>query len=136
MGQFSWLAQNTGDAILEAGARKHFGINQVVVMIDNSGNEWVEKNYQGYGEFGGKDFFVLVAEMNKVKFVDFDQMREAGIDLYYENKDAITPNLYLGQKDDYEWVNERPQDDPNQGWGTELCDDEDEDEEVDEEYED
>ena len=33
-------------------------------MIDNNGNVWTEDNYEGYGRFGGKDYYELLAEMN------------------------------------------------------------------------
>jgi hypothetical protein len=33
-------------------------------MIDDKGNVWSEDHYDGYGTFGGKDFYELLAEMN------------------------------------------------------------------------
>jgi len=33
-------------------------------MIDNKGNVWTETQYDGYGVFGGKDYYELLAEMN------------------------------------------------------------------------
>lgn len=33
-------------------------------MTDNKGNQWIEHEYDGYGEFGGKDYHELVDEMN------------------------------------------------------------------------
>jgi len=33
-------------------------------MTDNKGNSFEEKCYEGYGVFGGKDYYVLLAEMN------------------------------------------------------------------------
>lgn len=35
-----------------------------VYMVDDKGNSWEEKNYRGQGDFGGKNYFELVAEMN------------------------------------------------------------------------
>ena len=40
-------------------------------MKDNQGNLWKEDNYEGYGVFGGKDFYELMAEMNGL--VDRDE---------------------------------------------------------------
>lgn len=33
-------------------------------MHDDNGNIYFQKEYQGYGDFAGKDFFALLAEMN------------------------------------------------------------------------
>jgi hypothetical protein len=33
-------------------------------MIDNKGNVFTENEYEGYGVFGGKDYYELLAEMN------------------------------------------------------------------------
>jgi hypothetical protein len=61
MGFFSWRTQDTDRSIANNySTRKTF----TVVMIDNKGNKWVEQSYEGYGVFGGKDFYELLAEMN------------------------------------------------------------------------
>lgn len=36
-------------------------------MITEDGQIFTEEAYEGYGEFGGKDFYVLAAEMNGLK---------------------------------------------------------------------
>lgn len=61
MGFFSWKAQNTGQTIWNKWS-DHGPTH--VVMIDDKGNAWEEQEYNGYGVFGGKDFYTLVAEMN------------------------------------------------------------------------
>jgi hypothetical protein len=33
-------------------------------MLDNTGRAWVETHYQGYGVFGGMDYYILVDLMN------------------------------------------------------------------------
>jgi hypothetical protein len=33
-------------------------------MLDNKGNVFMENEYEGYGVFGGKDYYELLAEMN------------------------------------------------------------------------
>ena len=61
MGFFSWKTQDTDKSIAnEYSNRKTFRVQ----MIDNKGNVWTEDNYDGYGRFGGKDFYELLAEMN------------------------------------------------------------------------
>ena len=33
-------------------------------MFDNKGNKFLEKNYEGYGVFGNKDYYELLDQMN------------------------------------------------------------------------
>jgi hypothetical protein len=62
MGFFSWKTQDTDKSI----ANEHSNRNTFrVQMIDNKGNVWTEDNYDGYGRFGGKDYYELLAEMNE-----------------------------------------------------------------------
>jgi len=90
-------------------------------MTDNKGNKWHEKDYEGYGVFGGKDFYQLLAEMNNVEGLtgDVDNDREFGIDLFFsadsgKPKKFIAPNL---TEDAYaEWTDTIPKDCPDQGW--------------------
>lgn len=89
MGFFSWKTQDTNRSIANIYSNKP---TFKVIMLDNKGNKWVEENYEGYGEFGGKDFYVLLAEMNDVKG-DFETLRSAGIDLYFGDEPFISPNL-------------------------------------------
>ena len=61
MGFFSWKTQDTDKSIAnEHSNRKTFRVQ----MIDNKGNVWTESEYDGYGRFGGKDYYELLAEMN------------------------------------------------------------------------
>ena len=106
MGFFSWRTQDTDRSIANNySTRKTFP----VVMIDNKGNKWVEQDYEGYGVFGGKDYYELLAEMNGVVERDkvelqgeayTDYMRGKGIDLAFHNngsgdhtEDVLYPNL-------------------------------------------
>ena len=57
MGCFSFFTQDTHERIVN-GRPMH------VVMCDDKGNKYVEECYEGYGVFGGKDFYELLAEMN------------------------------------------------------------------------
>ena len=61
MGFFSWKTMDTDTSIpSQYSNRKTFRVQ----MIDNKSNVWTEDSYEGYGNFGGKDFYELLAEMN------------------------------------------------------------------------
>jgi hypothetical protein len=61
MGFFSWKTMDTDTSIPnQYSNRKTFRVQ----MMDNKGNVWTEDNYEGYGRFGGKDYYELLAEMN------------------------------------------------------------------------
>ena len=109
MGQFSWIAQDTNRSISSENPKP-------VTMSDNKGNKWTETEYEGYGEFGGKDFYQLLAEMNNVKGLtgDPDIDRGYGIDLFYSGCSFLSPNLNEGPN--MEWKNEVPDSCPDQGW--------------------
>ena len=49
-------------------------------MITPDGRTFTERNYEGYGEFGGKDFYELLAELNGL-----GSDRSAGIDLSFKD---------------------------------------------------
>lgn len=127
MGQFSWITQDTNEAIRESYGCKDKSLT-TAYMHDNKGNVWEETEYEGYGEFGGKDYYQLLAEMNDLPVNgDADHDRQLGIDLAFEKipndgKECIYPNLT--RHPEWKWVNEKPQNDPNQGWGMEEEEDE------------
>ena len=114
MGQFSWITQDTGESIRNNGSVER---KRKAFMHDNKGNIWEEKDYEGYGVFGGKDFYQLLAEMNKSEGLtgDVNKDRELGIDVFFGDKSFISPNLTRNKE--WIWVNNSPQHDPNQGWG-------------------
>ena len=86
MGFFSWKTQDTDKSIAnEHSNRKTFRVQ----MIDNKGNVWTESEYDGYGRFGGKDFYELLAEMNgftsdKTGDEYTDEARGEGITLAFD----------------------------------------------------
>jgi len=130
-GQFSWKLPN-GTPIYNEGPKK-----QVVYMYDDKGNVWKEPDYEGYGVFGGKDFYDLLAEMNGVtEAPEGKDLRDIGIDIAFndngsgDNTPGVKyPRFSLRPNDKYELL-PNPISDPNQGW---YDDDEwDEDEEDDE----
>lgn len=95
-------------------------------MTDNKGNKYVEDCYDGYGNFGGKDYYVLLAEMNGITLKDCgnnkDKLRSKGIDLafadghsYGDNPNVLHPSL----SESGEYFNGvAPESDPHQGFPT------------------
>ena len=89
MGFFSWKTQDTNKSIpnIEQSTRDTF----TVYMRDDRGNVWKEEAYSGYGDFGGKDYYELLAEMNGL-----GSDRDAGMNLAFDrerNSDARWPAL-------------------------------------------
>jgi hypothetical protein len=105
MGFFSFKTQDTDRSISNIhSSRDSF----FVAMHDNAGNIWTERFYDGYGVFGGKDYYELLAEMNGLT------TREEGIHLAYSGKDYLSPNLT--ERLDWEWVSEAPESCRDQGF--------------------
>ena len=99
MGFFSWKTMDTQRSIPNVySSRKPFP----VTMTDNKGNKWTENEYEGYGIFGGKDFYELLAEMNGL-----GSDREKGIDLAFSGKPHIEPNL--NEMPDHKWGYDKPE---------------------------
>ena len=113
-GQFSWMAQDTGNQI---GSEKENTIN--VTMFDDKGNKWEEKKYDGYGEFGGMDYYELLAQMNGIENAD----RGDGIDIKFGKKKVKgkvlfpalveNPKRFNFKKHDF---TVEPEEDENQSW--------------------
>ena len=105
MGFFSWKTQDTNESICNVySTRTPF----TVFMKDNQGNVWIEPEYQGYGEFGGKEYYELLAEMNGLRH------DSQGIELAYSGKPYLSPNLFANPGS--EWTNTPPLSCPNQGY--------------------
>ena len=88
MGFFSWKTNNSDRSIANRYSdRSTFK----VYMRDNKGNVWVEEDYEGYGRFGGKDYYELLAEMNGL-----GSDRNKGLWLQYDSKgiNIIYPALF------------------------------------------
>jgi len=117
MGQFSWITQDTFESVRSNGGDSASSKRKRKAYLhDNKGNVFEELNYEGYGVFGGKDFYQLVAEMNNLEGLngDVDNDRSIGIDLVYSDKPYISPNITRCK--DWTWENKAPHDCPNQGW--------------------
>lgn len=106
MGQFSWFTQDTNHRIVN-------GEEYKVIMTDNNGHKYVEYCYEGYGVFGGKDYYELLAEMNGL-----GSDRYAGIQLAFEGSPTgENPNcLHPSITENGEYMGGIPQVDPNQGF--------------------
>lgn len=77
MGFFSWNTCDTGESIANnCSTRPTFTVH----MIAPDGRVFTEKDYEGYGEFGGKDFYDLLCDLNGLP-----EDRSAGIDLVFKN---------------------------------------------------
>jgi hypothetical protein len=119
-GQFSWFTQDTDQQI---GSEPENTL-PFVYMHDNKGNKWLEKNYDGYGEFGGKDYYELLDQMN-----GGDGDRSRGIDLAFDKEAVATGKILFpaltvsATLPSYHSFNEEPKNDPNQSWYTPEEDD-------------
>ena len=84
MGFFSWKTTDTKRSICNAfSGKKTF----TVYMTSSDGTTYIEDKYQGYGEFDGKDFYVLLAEMNPEKHAicESKDLRDIGIELAFDD---------------------------------------------------
>lgn len=128
MGMFSWFTQDTNHRIVN-------GEPYRVIMTDNNGNQYVEDCYEGYGEFGGKDYYELLAEMNgysQIHCKNGEELRDIGIRLAFENNPYGTnPNvIHPSLSESGEYFNGiAPNSDPDQGFTIDEEWDEDEEEE-------
>ena len=121
MGFFSFKTQDTDRSICNSESQyKPF----VVYMTDNKGNLYREDNYEGYGVFGGKGYYELLAEMNGMQ-----SDSDIGVSLAFENnKDGENPNIIypnLSESPNWIWRNEIPKSCIYQGffYENEPCDD-------------
>ena len=136
MGFFSWKTQDTDRSIANAySTRSTF----TVVMLDDKGNKWYEQNFDGYGVFGGKDYYELLAEMNGMLSLETgeaytDDMRMKGIELAFkdspngDNPEVKFPNL-VEMAEGWQYGPKGPESCNDQGFF--YADDEDEEDEWD-----
>lgn len=101
MGFFSWITSDTNKSI----ANK-YSIRPVftVHMITEDGRVFTEENYQGYGVFGDKDFYVLAAELNGFKAESDDETRNLFFDKIWKRGVRKGDNVltYTQDFDNYE----------------------------------
>lgn len=132
MGMFSWFTSDTEQQIVVDNTRN-------IIMTGKDGQIFEQRDaYEGYGVFGGKDFYEYLAELNEIT-----PTREAGISLAFdiggrdgdletlEKKGFYAPRLFAEESNARSWDRfGPPANDPNQGFDME------EDEEEDEYYDD
>jgi signal peptidase I len=123
-GQFSWMTQDTGQQI---GSEEENTIP--VYMFDDKGNFYYEPNYDGYGEFGGMDYYELLDKMNGGR-----GDRARGIDLAFGSEKVASRVLFPALVTQPDMFNYKTHDftkeakhDPNQSW---YAGKEDEDEDI------
>jgi hypothetical protein len=90
MGFFSWRNQDTGKAIYNHFVAKNSD-ESTSTMSDDKGNKWTDTAYGGYGVFGLKDYYELLAEMNieLVKKIDPSINMERDIEGEYDDAEAV-----------------------------------------------
>ena len=126
-GQFSWMTQDTGQQI---GSQDENMIP--VYMFDDKGKYYYENNYDGYGEFGGKDYYDLVAEMNGYTVDDaeelggmFNNLRGIGVKLAFgelepKNGGPVLFPALVTKPDKFNYQSHNfaveAETDPNQSW--------------------
>jgi hypothetical protein len=121
-GQFSWFTQDTNQQI----GSEDENTLPFVYMHDDKGNKWLEKRYEGYGVFGGKDYYELLDQMNGgsgdrsegIRLAFDDAAVSAGKILF----PALTVSATLPRFHDF---TEESPNDPNQSWYTPEEDDDD-----------
>ena len=99
MGYFSWKTCDNDESIAnECATRPTFTVH----MIAPDGRVFTEESYEGYGVFGGKDFYDLLCELNGLP-----GDRSAGIDLCFKDNPSgddtpgvIYPKLVHDLEDD------------------------------------
>lgn len=119
MGYFSWIAQDSNDSIIIVGYGNKQFPSKTVYMWDNEGRRWREDQYDGDGIFGGKDYYILLAEMNNAfdinMYISEDEKRDYGLLLEgQKDMEIIYPNLTHCSI--WEWKLKEPENCPYQGF--------------------
>jgi hypothetical protein len=110
MGTFSWIAQDTKrSCLIQAYTDKPCGY----YLWDNRGNCWKEDDYAGDGVFQGKDYFVLLAEMNGWVQAGWHESQVRDWAILHEASALYYPNISEGAA--WTWRNEMPLPCPHQG---------------------
>ena len=121
-GQFSWFTQDTNQQI----GSEDENTLPFVYMHDNKGNKWLEKRYEGYGVFGGKDYYELLDQMNGGSGDRSEGIRLAFDDAAVSASKILFPALTVSATLPrfHDFTEESPHD-PNQSWYTPEEDDDD-----------
>jgi hypothetical protein len=106
MGFFSFITSDTNTSIPNIHSRKPIF---PVYMVTEDGQIFEEKEYDGYGVFGGKDIYILIAELNNLcPNGTQEDKRMAAIDLMYKTIITNGTTEYIKGKDFTNWNKEIP----------------------------
>ena len=116
MGQFSWLDCKTGEQVLDGVKRDVY----VLVPKKFGGDHILETCYDGYGHFGYRDIYALVAEWNRPQLCtgNDDIDRNVGIDIacYNEQNASLKYPIKITHDPNAVYEDCKPSlSDPNQG---------------------
>jgi hypothetical protein len=85
MGFFSWKCAKSGESIANQYSNKPLSQRQCYLVTPNQ--TIYEEDYEGYGEFGGKDVYGLMA----------DGDRDKGIDLFFSGEAPFKIKIVLAK---------------------------------------
>lgn len=140
MGFFSFITKDTNKIIYNVYS-KHYPKGAMVSYMVNPKTKEIfkEEKYDGYGSFGGKDFFVLYAELNDLITEDIKdditKIRSVAIEhYYYYDGEKIYPVIIenLENLEEMLKTNIEPEDHVGQGYWNRFGYNEYEDKEEDE----
>lgn len=132
MGQFSWLTCDTEEQVFCDYPKETV---YCLVPEEFGGKNLKETDYEGYGVFGGRDVYALIAQWNRPEsckdengnFLPDKECRGLGIDIacYDEDNAKLKYPIKIASQDiKYESAG-ISKGDPNQGWHYEDDDEED-----------
>ena len=139
MGYFSWKTCDTKESIWNSSSGEEV---KPVYMILPDDTYFKEDSYEGYGEFGGRDIYEVIAELN-----GYESDRSHGINITFQNNpsgdfDVCVQNGFIMPKlchtlMKYDEIEGYPETCPNQGFfhDYEEEDDYEEEEDYDDDYE-
>lgn len=106
MGFFSFITSDTNRSIPNVHSRRK---TFPVYMVTEDGKIYEEKEYDGFGVFGGKDIYILIAELNNLcPNCTQEDHRMAGIALVYKTIITNGKTTYTKGKDFTNWNKEIP----------------------------
>lgn len=133
MGQFSWITSDTNEQVFN-----DYDKSTVYLLVpedwqDEFGEYYKESDYEGYGVFGGRDVYALVAIWNRPEdckdengaWMCDDAIRGKGIDIAcYDDQNAALKYPIKITSEPMRYADAAPsKGDPNQGWHEDAYED-------------